>query len=395
MYLARSRRSVCASESVQLAVSVSCFALILSCGSAAGAQEMVRLGPEPGCGECTIELKRTAVLSPQGNIQWNPGGVSVSTGPDGRFAVAPTWWDPGVSIFDSEGRYLTRIGRSGEGPGEYREIQSVAYSADGDLFVIDPILRRVSVLNPDLEFVRAFRIDGNPAQVRFLPPDSVVVHVEQSRALRLFVAGEQIAAFGRSEPDDQLAWFRRIAVGSDGMIWAARRGRYQIDGYRTDGRRVKTIIGDFDWFVPMEERRAGQRGGRASVVDLAVDADNNLWLLTVQIRPVRPHEASEQTFRIHVIDPEEGVLLASETLDENLIAGGFVTGAPDIRVFTLAADENGIVTIHVWNSRMVGVPSVSDSGTAALRATSQSRNRRTPSPATAARSSTAPAAARR
>lgn len=55
--------------------------------------------------------------------------------------------DAKVIVFDSSGEVVTQIGRSGDGPGEFRWPTGVAASPDGSMYVRD--VRRVSRFTPD------------------------------------------------------------------------------------------------------------------------------------------------------------------------------------------------------------------------------------------------------
>lgn len=49
-----------------------------------------------------------------------------------------------IRVFDSEGRFVRRIGRSGEGPGEFRQMGGSRWIGEDTLVVIDHRLHRVS-----------------------------------------------------------------------------------------------------------------------------------------------------------------------------------------------------------------------------------------------------------
>lgn len=73
---------------------------------------------------------------------------------DGRIVVA----DRGataVRYYDLAGTYLGRVGREGEGPGEFRLIGAVQPLSGDTVAVLDGALRRVSFLGPDMTFVRS------------------------------------------------------------------------------------------------------------------------------------------------------------------------------------------------------------------------------------------------
>ena len=53
-----------------------------------------------------------------------------------------------VRVFDADGRYITTLGREGEGPGEFSRAETIAVLPDGRLLVRDPGNMRVQVFDP-------------------------------------------------------------------------------------------------------------------------------------------------------------------------------------------------------------------------------------------------------
>ena len=60
----------------------------------------------------------------------------------GRIAVADAH-NLEIRLFDPNGKFLTKAGREGRGPREFRAIEAVALSPAGDLLVVDPGNRRI------------------------------------------------------------------------------------------------------------------------------------------------------------------------------------------------------------------------------------------------------------
>jgi hypothetical protein len=61
--------------------------------------------------------------------------------------------DPGIKVFDPEGRPARMIGSKGEGPGEFQHVTSIAFLPDGRLLALDSILNRISLFDPDGRFI--------------------------------------------------------------------------------------------------------------------------------------------------------------------------------------------------------------------------------------------------
>ena len=66
-----------------------------------------------------------------------------------------------LRFYDSSGGFLRKVGREGEGPGEYRLLRAVWRHGTDSLIVPDPLNRRVNVLTGDGEFVRSFSLGAD------------------------------------------------------------------------------------------------------------------------------------------------------------------------------------------------------------------------------------------
>src|SRR5690606_24332714 len=82
-------------------------------------------------------------------------GVYVA--PDGRIFVGDAQARE-VRIFTPEGEFLGRLGRTGEGPGEFRHVDGIGAAPGGGIAVLDGVLSRVSVFDGDGAFRRMFRL---------------------------------------------------------------------------------------------------------------------------------------------------------------------------------------------------------------------------------------------
>ena len=61
-----------------------------------------------------------------------------------------------ILLVDSMGRFLRAVGKKGSGPGEFQVPSWISACTPDSLFVYDPMLRRVTVFNPDGAPVRLF-----------------------------------------------------------------------------------------------------------------------------------------------------------------------------------------------------------------------------------------------
>lgn len=79
------------------------------------------------------------------------GGALLS---DGRIVVANAGAHE-LRIYSPEGRPLRRVGRRGEGPGEFQSLPSIAVDATDSIYIFDWQLQRLSIFSPDGAFARS------------------------------------------------------------------------------------------------------------------------------------------------------------------------------------------------------------------------------------------------
>jgi hypothetical protein len=76
--------------------------------------------------------------------------------PDGRIAVGNDG-SREIKIYGADGTHVASLGKEGEGPGEFSSVILAGLLGDS-LVVVDRRLRRVSLLHPDVGFIRSFTI---------------------------------------------------------------------------------------------------------------------------------------------------------------------------------------------------------------------------------------------
>lgn len=95
-------------------------------------------GPNP------VLVEELRIGSLDGPVEESFGSVvAVAPGPDGSTLIADGL-APGVFRFSNNGAFLGQIGRSGEGPGEYRHITGFEVLPDGTMVLIDSRVGRIT-----------------------------------------------------------------------------------------------------------------------------------------------------------------------------------------------------------------------------------------------------------
>lgn len=105
---------------------------------------------------------------------------SVAIRPDSSIVIANTG-NGEVCFVGVDGRLLRRVGRGGSGPGEYRDLHSAQLIHGDSILVVDLMLRRLSVLEPNGTYVRSVTLSvpaaglGSITRVVALADGSILV----------------------------------------------------------------------------------------------------------------------------------------------------------------------------------------------------------------------------
>ncbi|WP_419942699.1 hypothetical protein [Candidatus Palauibacter sp.] len=351
------------------------LAFFASCAEAYGVQAetvlMVDSSPP-----CVIDLSPGPPIRGAVEGDWVDDLADVQILEDGRLAAV------GFSVADgfllmAPDAGVEWVGRSGDGPGEYRYIRWVRPRGDR-LHVFDVLSRRRTVLDANLDVVLTNPLLGSLAGDAAIFGDSAYVvngpvptPENIGYALHLFDAsGAVVRSFdelpgGYGTPDSGIAIYRRLAVARDGGLWSAYRGEYRIDLWDPPtGTRLRTLVRPAEWFPAHAEPGSNdpERPALPTILDIVEDAAGRLWVL-LSIASDRWAEGFEETpegahpeldeylhvdfdisydTMVEVIDPARGRLLATTTVDQNLhvLRGG--------RAVSSEEGEFGLPTIQLW-----------------------------------------------
>jgi len=314
-----------------------------------GAQDSRQVVPDSvTCATCSLDVSAVVEL---GDID-GPGivgeQVRIVRSEDGDYYVSSPAQEGRLLRFSSTGVFQDALGQTGEGPGEY----------------IWPVLMRKSADTLGILDIRGLRlttISGSEVATWRLPfiidswdilPDGrhvynglsfeperighpLHVYDEVSRKVaRSF--GDQGVRVDRN-PRSQTALRRRVAVASDGNIWAAHATRYRIDKWSPDGDYIARIERAATWFHPWEESPGSPHEVRPFPAIAGIrDWGDGLLMVVLRVaddewRPMRParivqdHEVisatqKEQLFDtvIEVLDTRAGTVVARTRVDERM-----------------------------------------------------------------------------
>jgi hypothetical protein len=252
-----------------------------------------------------------------------------------------------IRVFGPEGTLEMRIGRNGEGPGEFRHLSGLTPAPDG-IAALDGQLGRVSVFDDQGELVRSFRLERpymileHNAPMAFDPRGRFLDRARLSRVPGVDSIG--VTAYDAVEPpstalllvaEQDLVMLERngvpmmsiprpfappvsMAFGPEGRVYTTRGDSYRIDVSSPDGDRIRILerspapvpVGDDEWQASLDviaEIFADAGGAlpadleppsaKAPILRLLVDATGHLWVA----EPTSGKEAAT-TWAIH--DPE-------------------------------------------------------------------------------------------
>ena len=128
-----------------LAAGLCCFAAVSACSRVSSSDSAGSAIPQWSLIE---ELRLGRIDGDGPHVFGNQ--LSLEATADGTLFVADRQHSE-IRVFDLQGRHLRTIGRSGSGPGEFRDLLGIAFDPVGRLWAADFANRRYSIFGSDLE----------------------------------------------------------------------------------------------------------------------------------------------------------------------------------------------------------------------------------------------------
>ena len=158
-----------------------------------------------------------------------------------------------ISRFQPDGEFVSKFGDEGEGPGELQGPAGIAFDPEGNLVIVDSQNHRVQRFTADGEFLDGFGSQGcEPGQFE-LP---MGVHVDElgnvyvadwgnQRVQKLSPTGEPLMVIGQEGSSD--GEFNRptgVAVDGHGDIYVCDWGNNRVQLFNQEGRYIWKFLGD-------------------------------------------------------------------------------------------------------------------------------------------------------
>jgi hypothetical protein len=314
------------------------------------------------------------------------GQLSLHRLVDGRYAL----WDmtrPGeVRLFAPDGRYLSTVGRPGDGPGEFRHASFATLDPTGDsLYIVDRSHGRLSVFSSDGEVFHEARLFpiGIAARVWALPDGRFLTNslsmTAEGVGLPLHLVdrgGNRLASFGTDFPvfmaDLPRGHFRRVHVTAEGVVWVVPMHDYQIERWVPTTPEEGYFVLDTIFHpetTPVEDvseylfrpRRVQDGPPSTSVRGVWKEPDGPVWVLLWVPKEnwadlVTPDpgwidleyfaERTVHRTRIEAFDPDTGAFLGAKEVDPlwvELVENG--------EGFSFRVDALGAPFMELWRVR--------------------------------------------
>ncbi len=226
------------------------------------AQPSAQFLPDPPCSPSCLAWDTIARLGDRDG----PGIVfqqsRIAAGPDGEYFLT-SLVEPGVvRVFNRDGDFLERFGRPGQGPGEY--VGAPMVLPDGTaLLLVDDYGATCTRLDRSRRVESVRRLPFRPSTAARVGENQILLAAPAwSREriglpLHIFdcAGGQVLASFGGSPGQvvtrrDHFALDRVVAAADSATFWAARRNRFLLEHWSTDGSLLGAYERAVDWFEP-------------------------------------------------------------------------------------------------------------------------------------------------
>ena len=185
----------------------------------------------------------------EGQFVWP---VQIITDDDGNIFVSDEAMHK-ISRFNPDGEFVSRWGANGDGDGEFDAPNGIAFDLDGNMMVVDSKNHRVQRYTPDGEYLGGFGSHGSAPGQFDLPWG---IHVDElgdlyvsdwgNNRLQIFSSdGEVKQVIG--EAGSGLGQFNRptgVAVDAHGDIYVADWGNDRVNMFNAEGQYIWSFSGD-------------------------------------------------------------------------------------------------------------------------------------------------------
>lgn len=353
----------------------------------AASQVIRTITESPTCSQCKIEFKEIATLGDRDGPGMLVEDVPASVTRDrtGHFWV--TFFRAGEPpmVFDSSGRFVATVGRTGAGPNEFQGRVFAGRFGSDTVFVLDDGNARLSVyLDYKQGPLRTQPLAGlllDTQRFLVLTNGTVLVNTQSasperagSAFHRLLPTGVWATAFGSRESITPATIYRlkyRMTLARSGdAFWAARSHAPRLERWTLTGTQTHELTRELDWFPDSPPVRADPSRHRPSspeIVGIREDSNGLLWIVTVVSGPrweegIEPFTLPDGRVAnrvinwerrydtvVDIVNPATGTLIKSVKIpgvrayfvEDGILAGPVINdlGNPAIKVWLVTLSE--------------------------------------------------------
>ena len=308
------------------------------------------------CAECELQLTEVVRLGdPAGPGAIEGAAPGVTWSEHLGYVVASSTF---LQIFDHDGRFVRRVGREGEGPGEFTAIAD-AHVVDGRLVALDRVTRAWSNFNLAGEFLGR-RPYGHQAGAFVPVGGGRVVVVNRDAAPEADDAPLHLAHIDSGVPSlhfgSKDAWeygwkerphagdVRGSVTGRPGTLWWGAAGGPRLQEWSVDDELLRVIEGELPWFPEVRRPVDLTREPPPTLLRfLALDTTEHLWMITRTADPDWREvelETGQQGLRVPAGKQDNyfDTRLDIFDLEEKRHIGRYVWDAAGARLFNLGGE---------------------------------------------------------
>lgn len=139
-----------------------------------------------------------------------------------------------ISKFDNQGKFILKLEKKGEGPGEFRFIESMALDTESNIYVLDS--PKVNIFNGEGDFIRSFKLNSIGIDISIDAQGHLVILGPKGDNIfhKYDQQGAYLYSFGSSfKVPDEFAEFRQAQMFKLPLrIWILKNKIFVMNPYK-------------------------------------------------------------------------------------------------------------------------------------------------------------------